>query len=719
MKNIATVAELLVKIGADPSNFEKAIKRTEKSLNRMGKKLTDIGDKMTKGLTLPLAAAGLAAGNFASNTEAATGKIQAQLGTTAEEAEKLGSIAEGVWKNAFGESLDEVATSLTTLKRNMKGVADTDLQGLTESAYVLQDAFGADITQATKTAGTMMQNFGIDGQKAFDLITIGFTKGGDKSGELLDSMNEYGGQFASMGLSAEDMLNILITGADDGAFSIDKVGDAVKEFNIRAKDGSDATAEGFAAIGLKAGEMGLAIAEGGIKGKEAFDATIAGLAAMTDPLAQQQAGVALFGTQWEDIGKTVILAMDTTANKLGEVDGATKRTGDALNDNFKTRATEAFRSAQSALEPLGNVLLSLADEWLPKISTAIESVVNWFTNLSPKTQDLIVKIGLIAAAIGPLLLGLGFMTTAISGTLVPMAGAIIKATALAFKWAFLGTESTRSAIKVVAAWAMTAAAAVKNTAVMVAQSAVMVAKWVWMGVQSLLQAGRMAAAWIIALGPIAWVTVAVIAIAALIIANWDKIKAFTIKIWSVVSDFFEEIWSGIKSGVKNAAEWVVDKFDALMSFFSNLPGKVDQAAKGMWDGIKDSFRGMLNKIIGWWNDFDVSLTVPTNALTKFMGLAGKGFTLRTPNIPQLATGTNYVPQDMFAMLHEGEAVVPKKYNNNQGNAGGGTLNHTGTIRVEGVNDRGQLVGVTEIVAREILTNQDRFAQTPSSRRVFR
>jgi hypothetical protein len=25
-------------------------------------------------------------------------------------------------------------------------------------------------------------------------------------------------------------------------------------------------------------------------------------------------------------------------------------------------------------------------------------------------------------------------------------------------------------------------------------------------------------------------------------------------------------------------------------------------------------------------------------------------------------GTNYVPQDMFAYLHEGEAVVPKKYN---------------------------------------------------------
>jgi Ca2+-binding EF-hand superfamily protein len=31
-------------------------------------------------------------------------------------------------------------------------------------------------------------------------------------------------------------------------------------------------------------------------------------------------------------------------------------------------------------------------------------------------------------------------------------------------------------------------------------------------------------------------------------------------------------------------------------------------------------------------------------------------------VPQFAVGTNYVPNDMLAMLHEGEAVVPKAYN---------------------------------------------------------
>lgn len=36
--------------------------------------------------------------------------------------------------------------------------------------------------------------------------------------------------------------------------------------------------------------------------------------------------------------------------------------------------------------------------------------------------------------------------------------------------------------------------------------------------------------------------------------------------------------------------------------------------------------------------------------------------LDAAGIPRFAVGTNYVPRDMLAMIHEGEAIVPKAYN---------------------------------------------------------
>ena len=51
------------------------------------------------------------------------------------------------------------------------------------------------------------------------------------------------------------------------------------------------------------------------------------------------------------------------------------------------------------------------------------------------------------------------------------------------------------------------------------------------------------------------------------------------------------------------------------------------------------------------------------------------------NIPKLATGTNYVPADMLAIIHKGEAVVPAPFNNGGGNAS--------NIKIELVNQTGK------------------------------
>ena len=97
-------------------------------------------------------------------------------------------------------------------------------------------------------------------------------------------LSEYAPKYAEMGLTADDMMQTLISGAENGVFQIDKVGDAVKEFSIRAIDGSDTTKEAFEALGLRASYVSAELAEGGPQARAAFLQVVNALQAVEDPL---------------------------------------------------------------------------------------------------------------------------------------------------------------------------------------------------------------------------------------------------------------------------------------------------------------------------------------------------------------------------------------------------------------------------------------------------
>lgn len=372
---------------------------------KVGEDIANVGEKAIKGLTLPAIGAATALGTMAYNTENALGTIESKLGVTGEEAERLKGIAKGIYKDGFGESVEdsiEVVGLLQSQLKDSAGMTDEYKQHIGESILAMNEVFGTSSEEVTRTL-KMMTDTGLtnDLQEGMDILTRGFQLGGDYSGELLDTVMEYSPQFEKLGLSADEAMNYLITGANNGAWSMDKVGDAMKEFSIRSIDGSKTTEEGFKAIGLNAKTMAKEIGKGGDSAKEAFKKTLKALESIEDPVKREQAGVALFGTMWEDMGQQAMLSLASVEGGLDNVDGANEKV--LAKQKEQKEFTATWREFQDAVMPLGTEILKIAKDALPPVKEVISDIAEALNGMTDEQKENILKWTAMAAAIGPVL----------------------------------------------------------------------------------------------------------------------------------------------------------------------------------------------------------------------------------------------------------------------------------------------------------------------------
>lgn len=371
--------EVIYDVRADDSKLDSDLTGAEKTTSSKLGKIGGAAAKAGKVAGAAFAAIGSAA--LAVGTKAVTGAVSfdqamnqfsASTGIAESELSDYENTLKDIYTNNYGDSFEDVADAMAAVTQQMGDLDQASLQNITESAFTLRDTFGYDINESVRAANTMMTQFGIDGDKAMGLIATGAQNGLDFSGELLDSISEYSVQFAKVGLDADDMFKIMEKGAETGAFNLDKVGDAIKEMSIRVVDGSATTQEGFSAIGLNADEMAAKFAAGGDSAKEAFDQTIQALADMEDPLAQNQAGVALFGTMWEDLGPEVVTQLANIEDGAYATSDSMEELKDIKYDDLGSMMESLGRSVETLLLPLGEALIPLIQQIIEEILPVIE-----------------------------------------------------------------------------------------------------------------------------------------------------------------------------------------------------------------------------------------------------------------------------------------------------------------------------------------------------------
>ena len=399
----------------DPS-LVKSVERASKVAGGLGRGLKgamSLGAKGTAVLAAGTAAAAAGLGAMAAKgvqsgiqIERAVNQLGAVTGTFGEELRKLGDTAKEVYADNFGGGIEDVTQSLAAVDKAMQGV-DVDLKGTTESALMLRDTFGYEVGESANTAKTMMQAFGISAERAYGLMAAGAQKGADKNGDMIDTLNEYSSQYAALGLSADEFMQSLVAGAESGQWSIDKVGDAVKEFNIRAKDGSDSTKEAFKALGMDADAMGSAFAAGGETGREAFFEVVSALDAIDDPMKKNAAAVALFGTQYEDMESSILPALSSIEGASIDAAGTLASINEVKYSDVGSALEGMARKAEVALMPLSESLAGTLAGFEPQMTAALEQAV-------PVIQGF-------AEQAGPLLSDFAEQAAGALGQLAPMA----------------------------------------------------------------------------------------------------------------------------------------------------------------------------------------------------------------------------------------------------------------------------------------------------------
>lgn len=559
--------------------------------------------------------------------QAAMARVQASTGASAEQMKQIEEAARAVFSSGMGESFDEVARAMSTIKQ-VGGLDGKELESATKNAMALGKTFDMDVNETARATSALMKNFGIDGQKAFDLIAYAAQNGANKNGDLLDTFNEYAVQYQALGFTAEQFAAHLVKGAEDGAFSIDKVGDAIKEFNIRAKDGSKSSMEAFAALGLNGQKATQMFAAGGQSAQVAFAEVVKRLSEMEDPVARNAAGVALFGTQFEDLEVKALEGFKAIQGSLPQIEGTMQQVSRAISSDLGSQLRIVSRSFMDLLLPAADSAAKAITEQMPKISKALAALAPQIEALS---QAFTKALPVITQWFNKSLSGaMSFVSFVLENF-----NAIATAVAYAGS-AFLILRGVFQGLKVVVTvtkWVLMARQAfityrVSAAAAVVASKATAVA----MNLLSVAAKSLGAAMKFLMANPIVLFLAGLVAAGVAVYKNWDELKAMAVSAAQIISD----AWSSAMTSIQG---FFANTFDSLASI---MKGPINTII-AMINSIVESINGMAFNVPDW---------VPA--------IGGQKFGVELPKIPQLAEG-GIATQPTLATIAEAgeaEAVIP-------------------------------------------------------------
>ncbi|HEK6657380.1 TPA: phage tail tape measure protein [Staphylococcus aureus] len=399
--------------------------KTSKIFESMGPKLTKMGDGLKSigkgmmiGVTAPVLGIAAASGKAFAEVDKGLDTVTQATGATGGELKKLQNSFKDVYGNfpadaeTVGGVLGEVNTRL--------GFTGKELESATESFLKFSLITGSEGVQAVQLITRAMGDAGIEAdeyQSVLDMVAKAAQASGISVDTLADSITKYGAPMRAMGFEMKESIAL---------------------FSQWEKSGVNTE---IAFSGLKK-----AISNWGKAGKnprEEFKKTLAEIEKTPDIASATSLAIEAFGAKagpdladaikggrfsYQEFLKTIEDSQGTVNQTFKDSESGSERFKVAMN-KLKLVGADVWTSIESAFAPV-------MEELIKKLSIAVD----WFSNLSDGSKRSIVIFGGIAAAIGPVVFGLGAFISTIGNAvtvLAPLLAGIAKADGLI---SFLSTK---------------------------------------------------------------------------------------------------------------------------------------------------------------------------------------------------------------------------------------------------------------------------------------
>lgn len=550
------------------------------------------------GIGAAVGATVLASTNEAMSREVSTDRLSASLGATPAEAKRYGDLAGKLYAGAWGDSMDDVTTAIGAVKSSIRGLGTGgELESASIKAMDFANIFEIDVTRAAQVAGNMISNgMAKDSTQAFDLLTAASQRVPAQLREdVLDAADEYGQFFAGLGIDGEQAFTMLAKGADKGMYGIDKIGDAVKEFSILVSTDMARTKPVIKSLGMDYNKTANDLIAGGDRAAGATNRIVSGLLKIKDPAKQARAAVELFGTPLEDLNvkdvPAFLRSMQQTSGGLGKIEGASKRAGNAVNDNATTNIKSFVRQIQ------GGFVNVIGGAVLPKVN-ALASALS--SGLGPAWDAVSSALAPVKPLLGPIGAGLA-VAAGVIGTVV----AVTKA------WA-------------IAQGILNAVLAINPVVLIVAAILGLVAALILAWRKSETFRNVVMAVWN---GIKAGVSAAVNAVKGAVSAAWNAIKGATSATWNAIKAVISGVWKGIVAAVKGyIAVWkaiVTGGFKAAQSVVKGTMSAIKSVIATAWKGVQVVVKGavaVIKAVMG--SGFSAASTVVSKYMTVIRTVIG-------------------------------------------------------------------------------------------------